>query len=60
MIYLSMKSKCELNSILTGMHTIGAGQKRASTQPFDVVATIKNDTFSGRNSVTLMLEDMAF
>jgi single-stranded-DNA-specific exonuclease len=37
-----------------------AAIKRARTDPFDVVVTLKNDTFGGRNSVTLMLEDMAF
>lgn len=37
-----------------------AAIKRARTHPCDVVVTMKNDTFGGRNSVTLMLEDMAF
>lgn len=34
--------------------------KRARDNPCDVIVTLKNDTFGGRNSVTLMLEDMAF
>ena len=34
--------------------------KKARDQPCDVVVTLKNDTFGGRNSVTLILEDMAF
>ncbi len=37
-----------------------AAIKRARINPFDVVVTVKNDTYGGRNSVTLMLEDMAF
>lgn len=34
--------------------------KRARENPCDVIVTLKNDTFGGRNSVTLMLEDIAF
>jgi len=39
---------------------VEAALTRARTHPFDVVVTLKNDTFGGRNSVTLMLEDLAF
>ncbi|MBX9705237.1 MAG: DHH family phosphoesterase, partial [Gammaproteobacteria bacterium] len=39
---------------------VEAALKRARTEMFDVVVTLKNDTFGGRNSITLMLEYMAF
>ncbi|MDP3371985.1 MAG: single-stranded-DNA-specific exonuclease RecJ [Candidatus Paracaedibacteraceae bacterium] len=39
---------------------VEAALKRARTEMFDVAVTLKNDTFGGRNSITLMLEDMAF
>ena len=34
--------------------------QKGRTHPCDVVVTLKNDTFGGRNAVTLLLEDMAF
>lgn len=37
-----------------------AALKRGRAEMFDVIVTLKNDTFGGRNSITLMLEDMAF